>query len=53
MPNCFPDLSFNLIFGYAFGYRHQLGFFTLNLAKLHSSIYLRVSETTPNYAYFS
>jgi hypothetical protein len=41
------------IFGYTFGYRHQFGFFTLNYAKLLSSMYLAASEITLSYAYLS
>jgi hypothetical protein len=45
--------SIDAIFGYTFGYRHQFVRFTLNYAKLLSSMYLRVSEITLNYACFS
>jgi hypothetical protein len=41
------------IFGYTFGYRHQFASFTLNYAKLLSSMDLVVSEITLNYAYLS
>jgi hypothetical protein len=43
----------NAVFGYTFGYRHQFGLFTLNFAKLLSSMYLGISEITLNYAYLS
>ena len=42
-------IRFNVIFEY----RHQFRFFTLNYAKLLSSMYLGVSEITLNYAYLS
>ena len=45
--------SIDAILGYTFGYRHQFGLFTLNYAKLLSSMYLGSFETTHNYAYFS
>jgi hypothetical protein len=40
-------------FGYTFGYRHQFGLFTLNCAKLLSSMHLALAEITPNFAYLS